>query len=158
MSWNDLRRTNATLLSEAGVDGELGHKLLGHSDDRMWNQVYAKPRPTALAQRLEAIFHSTNTTQLGGLVARKPEEIATARGRKPGLRSRRAEVRVLSGAPVVSCDDGYLEVGDLSANNAESVGSQRTNSTVGVVDLRIDGPDKWDLAAAYARVMARRAS
>jgi integrase len=118
VTWNDLRRTNATLLAEAGVDGDLGHKLLGHSDDRMWQAVYAKPRPAALAKRLEAVFHGTESAQATPLEARKREEIASAMLGNLGLRSRRSQVRILPGAQPDS--NGYVEL-DESSLSTEAV-------------------------------------
>lgn len=50
---NDLRRTQATLLHEAGVDPDVIRRLLGHSTTAMVNRVYAQPRPQALAELAE---------------------------------------------------------------------------------------------------------
>jgi hypothetical protein len=129
VTWNDLRRTNATLLAEAGVDADLGHKLLGHSDDRMWNQVYAKPRPAALAQRLDAIFHGTESAQATPLEARKSEEIAAAKLESLGLRSRRSQVRALAGVPILSNGSEALGETAQSTGSAELDPLRYTGST-----------------------------
>lgn len=130
VTWNDLRRTNATLLAEAGVDADLGHKLLGHSDDRMWNAVYAKPRPAALAQRLDAIFHGTESTQGPALEARKAEEIAAAKLESLGLRSRRSQVQVLAGAQILSNNVAALGEPGQSTGSAELDPLRYTSHTV----------------------------
>jgi integrase len=46
---NDLRRSHATLLVEAGVDRDVVRRLLGHSTSTMVERVYGQPRPEALA-------------------------------------------------------------------------------------------------------------
>jgi integrase len=49
---NDLRRTHATLLRQAGVDRDVVRRLLGHSPkSSMLEQVYDQPTPAALASR-----------------------------------------------------------------------------------------------------------
>jgi integrase len=52
LSANDLRRTHATLLGQAGVDRDVVRRLLGHSvSSTMLETVYDKPKPLELAAR-----------------------------------------------------------------------------------------------------------
>lgn len=50
---NDLRRTHATWLLEAGVDRDVIRRLLGHTTTRLVDQVYGRPAPAALAALAE---------------------------------------------------------------------------------------------------------
>lgn len=50
---NDLRRTHATLLVEAGVDRDVVRRLLGHTTTTMVDRVYGQPSPDALGQLAE---------------------------------------------------------------------------------------------------------
>lgn len=50
---NDLRRSFATLLIEAGVDRDVVRRLLGHTTSAMVDRVYGKPRPEALGELAE---------------------------------------------------------------------------------------------------------
>lgn len=51
---NDLRRTHATLLQEAGVDRDVIRRLLGHTTTALVDRVYGQARPEALADLAEA--------------------------------------------------------------------------------------------------------
>lgn len=51
---NDLRRTHATWLVEAGVDGDVIRRLMGHTTRRLVDQVYGRPSPEALGALAEA--------------------------------------------------------------------------------------------------------
>lgn len=51
---NDLRRTHATLLTEAGVDRDVTRRLLGHTTTRLLDTIYAQPTPEALGVLAEA--------------------------------------------------------------------------------------------------------
>ncbi len=53
VSPNDLRRTHATWLYEAGVDRDVIRRLLGHTTGRLVDQVYGRPAPSALAALAE---------------------------------------------------------------------------------------------------------
>ena len=50
---NDLRRSNATILNEAGVPLEFIRRMLRHTTSRMVETVYGKPRPSAIAANIE---------------------------------------------------------------------------------------------------------
>jgi integrase len=51
---NDLRRTHATLLAEAGVDRDVTRRLLGHTTTRLVDTVYGQPTTEALGALAEA--------------------------------------------------------------------------------------------------------
>jgi integrase len=63
VSPNDLRRTHATWLLEAGVDRDVIRRLLGHTTPRLVDQVYGRPAPRALGalaeERLAKTVQST---------------------------------------------------------------------------------------------------
>lgn len=121
-SWNDLRRTNATLLSEAGVGSDVGARLLGHVDGRMWESVYSQPKPKALQRSLEAAFEdSTATAQLQLESRALPAKKAESAAERPGLRSRRSEVRILCGALEKHDSSRKADV-ESSAESAEMAG------------------------------------
>ena len=50
---NDLRRSSATILNEAGVPLEFIRRMLRHTTSRMVETVYGKPRPSAIAANIE---------------------------------------------------------------------------------------------------------
>lgn len=50
---NDLRRTNATMLAEAGIDADITRRLLGQKTRRLVDQIYGRPRVEALAELAE---------------------------------------------------------------------------------------------------------
>lgn len=66
---NDLRRTHATWLLEAGVDRDVIRRLLGHTTTRLVDQVYGRPSPEALAvlaeQRLSSYKSVTSNEDSG---------------------------------------------------------------------------------------------
>ena len=51
---NDLRRTHATLMVEAGVDHDVVRRLLGHTSTAMVDRVYGQPKPEALGKLADA--------------------------------------------------------------------------------------------------------
>jgi len=51
---NDFRRTNATMLSEAGVDRDVTRRLLGHTTTKLVDLVYGQPSTDALGALAEA--------------------------------------------------------------------------------------------------------
>ena len=51
---NDLRRTHATFLAEAGVDRDVTRRLLGHTTTRLVDTVYGQPTTEALGALAEA--------------------------------------------------------------------------------------------------------
>src|SRR5579883_707366 len=52
VTWNDLRRTLATWLIEAGVSDYVVSKVLGHASTTMVHRVYGKPRTDAVGELL----------------------------------------------------------------------------------------------------------
>jgi integrase len=66
---NDLRRTHATWLLEAGVDRDVIRRLLGHTTTRLVDQVYGRPSPEALAllaeERLSSYRNVTSSEETG---------------------------------------------------------------------------------------------
>lgn len=50
---NDLRRTNASMLAEAGIDADITRRLLGHKTRKLVDQIYGRPRVEALAELAE---------------------------------------------------------------------------------------------------------
>ena len=54
---NDLRRTHANWLRDAGVDTASIADVLGHADSRMVERVYGKLRPEQLKERVLASVH-----------------------------------------------------------------------------------------------------
>ena len=149
-TWNDLRRTNATLLAEAGVGSDLGAKLLGHVDGRMWESVYSQPKPEALKRNLEAAFVDGTSASQSHLEPRAlPAKKAESAAERPGLRSRRSQVRVLCGAPEI-CESAGEPPAEASPEPAESVHVPYTHDTV-------LAPTVFDLRAAYLAAIGRQA-
>ena len=56
VTWNDLRRTFASLLVQAGVAPHLVAKLLGHSTTAMVDRVYGRQTAESLAGLIDAVF------------------------------------------------------------------------------------------------------
>jgi len=54
---NDLRRSQGTMLVEAGVTLDVIRRLLGHETTRMVEMVYGQPRPEALAELAAPHLH-----------------------------------------------------------------------------------------------------
>lgn len=71
---NDLRRTTATWLRNAGVEPHLIALVLGHRDGRMVERVYGKMSPEALADALRA--------RVGGVVPLLPVAAKTGARKK----------------------------------------------------------------------------
>lgn len=64
VTWNDLRRTFATLLKHEGVRNEDLADLLGHRDTKMVKLVYGQDTPERLADSVNrSLAHRTPTTQ-----------------------------------------------------------------------------------------------
>jgi integrase len=53
VTWNDLRRTYASRLALAGIQSNVGHRLMGHGSEAMWNLVYAKVSTVGLREMAE---------------------------------------------------------------------------------------------------------
>lgn len=52
-TWNDLRRTFASRLALAGIQSDVGRRMLGHGSEIMWNLVYAKASTEGLREMAE---------------------------------------------------------------------------------------------------------
>jgi integrase len=61
---NDVRRSMATILIEAGVSLDMARRIYGHSTTRMLETVYGQPRPEAIAEvvepSLEGLFFASS--------------------------------------------------------------------------------------------------
>lgn len=77
-SANDLRRTCATWLTEAGASSDLVAPLMGHADSTMVERVYGRRSPAALARLLE------RATQEPAALPEKCSTSAAATPDKPG--------------------------------------------------------------------------
>jgi integrase len=55
-SFNDFRRTHATLLLEHGVDRDHVRRLLGHTTAKLVDTVYGQPKPAAIAALVEPLL------------------------------------------------------------------------------------------------------
>lgn len=72
VSPNDLRRTNATLLSEQGLSNDTLYKLLGHTSPRMVSQVY---RVDSLDAMKGAVGKLKGKPPVGLLPAKSPVKV-----------------------------------------------------------------------------------
>jgi integrase len=52
-TWNDLRRTFASRLALAGIQSDVGRRLMGHGSEKMWNLVYARASTQGLREMAE---------------------------------------------------------------------------------------------------------
>lgn len=99
-TWNDLRRSNATLLKHAGMSSADVGELLGHVDGRMVEQVYGQSTPKSLQLAMKSAFDGTETTH----PSPEPRELTPGeRGKHSvpeGLLSRRSAVRIGPGVPL----------------------------------------------------------
>lgn len=82
---NDLRRTHATLLAEAGVDADVTRRLLGHTTRNLVDRVYGQPSTEALAGLAEG--------RLLGAAPLLPEGLQGSEGRDTSVEA------VASGEP-----------------------------------------------------------
>lgn len=53
VTWNDLRRTFASRLALAGIQSDVGRRLMGHGSEVMWNLVYARASTDGLREMAE---------------------------------------------------------------------------------------------------------
>lgn len=53
VTWNDLRRTFASRLALAGIQSDVGRRMMGHGSEKMWNLVYAKATTEGLREMAE---------------------------------------------------------------------------------------------------------
>lgn len=76
VTWNDLRRTFASLLVQAGVAPHLVAKLLGHTTTAMVDRVYGRQTAESLAGLIEAQLREPAVDQ------KKPTQAVPGRTRK----------------------------------------------------------------------------
>lgn len=147
---NDLRRTQATLLHEAGVDPDVIRRLLGHSTTAMVNRVYAQPRPQALASLAEP--------HLAGLLG--PflyKNVTLGDGgceNRANFESRTRDLRFTKPVALVARSAGETD------KSADALGAGSHGETPARMGLRTEtshSPSAWSLAYAYARVAGRAA-
>lgn len=53
VTWNDLRRTFASRLALAGIQSDVGRRMMGHGSEIMWNLVYAQASTAGLREMAE---------------------------------------------------------------------------------------------------------
>lgn len=53
VTWNDLRRTYASRLALAGIQSDVGRRMMGHGSETMWNLVYARASTDGLREMAE---------------------------------------------------------------------------------------------------------
>jgi site-specific recombinase XerD len=53
VTWNDLRRTFASKLALAGIQSDVGRRMMGHGSEVMWNLVYARASTAGLREMAE---------------------------------------------------------------------------------------------------------
>lgn len=63
VTWNDLRRTFASRLALAGIQSDVGRRLLGHGSEAMWNLVYAKVSTEGLRTMAERQLRGPSVNQ-----------------------------------------------------------------------------------------------
>ena len=135
---NDLRRTHATLLRNAGVDRDVVRSLLGHSaESKMLETVYDQPKPLELAARAGELV--TMTRQLEEAIG----ENLSGRG---GLRSH--DFRLVRPEPTPTYSDSDDLEGSEEGVDGQSDGSNVTTTR--------HPPAVHALALAAAAVLNRR--
>ena len=120
---NDLRRTFATWLREAGVEPQLVGAAMGHTDSRMVERVYGRLQPEALSKLLEAHVEAVPLVRCDSAVVGPPETIggssevaSTAFLSGAQGRNRTADTGIFS--PVV-CDANESRITDETCANAD---------------------------------------
>lgn len=63
VTWNDLRRTFASRLALAGIQSNVGHRMMGHGSETMWNLVYAKVNTEGLREMAERQLRDPSVNQ-----------------------------------------------------------------------------------------------
>jgi integrase len=120
---NDLRRTNASWLIEAGVPDSMVSRLLRHVDERMVRRVYGRARPEKLALAIAAqIATATQTRQLPDKRADQTENHAENTAESPP--DHESDQRIENprvGGSIPSRDTTKNRA--LGANHAESASS-----------------------------------
>lgn len=141
---NDLRRTHATLLRNAGVDRDVVRGLLGHAvESSMLETVYDQPRPHELAARAGELV--TLTRQLEGAAVGK--ERGNSGGRAENrTRDNRLVRPSLTTTPSGSTHFRYVE------------DDGQPGTTAATVTLSEHSPAAHALALAFVNVMRRGAA
>lgn len=71
VTWNDLRRTFASRLALAGIQSDVGRRLMGHGSEQMWNLVYARASTEGLREMAERQLRDPTVNQTKRTQARK---------------------------------------------------------------------------------------
>jgi len=160
---NDLRRTHATLLREAGVSFDLIRDMLRHTTTRMAEMTYAKPRAEAIARNIE---RHTESLQLTAPATTDSTTVDPWRSRKGSKKPRNQGANLEGRTPdlrFTKPNSGQGEIAELSGNisasdaaetheNAPNLASNTTPNTT----PESASPAAWSLALAYRDVLARR--
>lgn len=141
---NDLRRTHASWLKEAGVDSDTVRRLLGHTTTELVDTVYGRPRPEKLAELAErAIAQNPQGHDNRAL----PEPRRSNVPWKKGDDSRRLGPSSASG----NADDSENHAGILGAG-ADETGQGRVRTDTTTRQSGDHPPAAWALAAAARQV------
>jgi integrase len=73
VTWNDLRRTFASRLALAGIQSDVGRRLMGHGSEVMWNLVYARVSTSGLREMAQR--------QLRELSVNRPKRTSATSGK-----------------------------------------------------------------------------
>ena len=108
VSPNDLRRTHATWLKEAGVDSDTVRRLLGHTTTGLVDRVYGRPRVEKLAELAEARLTETTHGR---------DSVAIPEARKPNTR----RLDALPKAPRAFLDESAKTASSANTDVSESI-------------------------------------
>lgn len=75
VTWNDLRRTFASLLVQGGASVDVVARLMGHATTQMVQKVYGKQTTESLRALLAASFHEPTANQTGGADVEAAEQV-----------------------------------------------------------------------------------
>lgn len=133
---NDLRRTHATLLAEAGVDRDVTRRLLGHTTTKLVDLVYGQPSTQALGLLAEAKLQSAEPVQIRYSVAATEEEITNKPGADFEIRTRDLRfTKPKAGIPqegfngnhrgfiTANGGDGVVKRSELNTDSLHSIGA-----------------------------------
>jgi integrase len=155
---NDLRRTNASWLIEAGVPDSMVSRLLRHVDERMVRRVYGRSRPEKLAEAIAGqIANATKARQLPDSGARKaeiapekPEETAPDDEPTRGLKILVSAVQFRPGTPGKNTRNGEIAGGSAIGAECQSLsGSVASSQSLPDRNATID-PEAVEFANALA--------
>lgn len=83
-TWNDLRRTFASRLALAGIQSDVGRRMMGHGSELMWNLVYAKASTEGLremAQRQLRVGRQNVESQNGEPAVNQKKRTSARKGK-----------------------------------------------------------------------------